>query len=218
MSTATTLYSSPGSQHCRRVLLLIKEADMDIEIRHVDVRPPGMGGENESDEFLALNPNGKVPVLTHGDDIVLTESNAIMYWLCENFDAGDLWPGTSEGRAEILMWQFWQAAQLTPAADGLMVEQMGKPMFGQTPDPDAVERLNTDCHRWLSVLDRNLADNEYITGNTLSCADLSIAAALMYTHAAQIPIAEHAHVAEWFQRIQARDSWQASQPPPMPMG
>ena len=67
MQQKPILFMSPGSHHSRRVMLLINEMGTDVEQRIVDVRPPGMGGENQQAEFLALNPAGKVPVLKDGD-------------------------------------------------------------------------------------------------------------------------------------------------------
>ena len=217
MAETLTLYSSPGSHHCRRVTLLIHEAGMDVELRHVDVRPPGMGGENESDAFLALNPNAKVPVLVDDAEAALTESNAIMIYLCERFRQSRFWPDDFQTRAKILSWQFWQASQFSPAADGLMAEHMMKPMFGAEPDKLRVEEFGSACRRWLSVLDQHLQGREFLVGDGLTCADLSVAAAMMYAHAADLPIPEFSHVANWLKHMQSRDSWHATQPPPMPL-
>lgn len=217
MSARPKLYTSPGSQHCRRVALLVHETGMEVDTRIVDVRPPGMGGENESEAFLALNPNGKVPVLTHGESFVLLESNAIMVWLCERHGDDAFWPADAEARAQVLAWQFWQSAQLSPTVDAMMGESMLKPMLGKEPDAAVLERLDGQFRRWASVLESRLGSSEYLLGDDLSCADLSVAAALMYTHAARLPVRDFAATSAWFERIRARPSWQATEPPPMPL-
>ena len=215
MSDKPLLHTSPGSQHCRRVALLVHEARMDIETKIVDVRPPGMGGENETPEFLALNPSGKVPVLTHGD-LTVFESNAIMLYLCELFDDTERLPADSMLRAEVLSWQFWQASHLSPTADALMVENMMKPMFGASPDGARLDDLNLEFQRWARVLDGRLANREFLVGEALTCADLSVVAALMYRHAAALPIDGHSHLSAWLDRLTSRRSWIDTEPPPMP--
>lgn len=215
MSNSLTLLSSPGSHHSRRVALLLSEMGVEVPNRIIDVRPPGMGGENERPEFLAINPNGKVPVLQDGD-FVLTESNAIMGYLADTLGPTDLWPAEPVPRATVAQWQFWQAAHLTPTADGFLIENLGKPMMGESPDPAVIERLTAEFARWAGVMEHVLNRSQYLALDRLTCADLSVAAALMYAGPAQIPVESHPVVAGWLARIQARDSWSATAPPPMP--
>lgn len=210
------LHQSPGSHHCRRVALLIHEMDLDVETEFVDVRPPGMGGQNETAEFLGLNPNAKVPVLQHGS-LVLTESNAIMNYLCSLGDQTSFLPDEAETRALVLAWQFWQAAHLSPTADGLMRENMMKPMLGKAPDKAIVIDLLSDFDRWAKVLEHRLQTGQYLVGDSVTCADLSVVSALMYQHAARLPVHDYPAVAAWVMRMQSRPSWKATEPPPMPM-
>ena len=207
---------SPGSHHSRRVLLLIQEMGIDVEEKIVGVRPPGMGGENESADFLALNPAGKVPVLQDGP-LTLTESNAIMTYLAETQGPTELWPSDPTHRAKISQWQFFQAAHISPNADGFLYENVVKPMMGQLVDTEAVEQLTQTFHRWCGVLSKTLDKADYLVGNKLSCADLSVACAFMYERAAQLPVADHQSVQAWLGRIHARDSWVATEPPLQPM-
>jgi glutathione S-transferase len=209
------LLASPGSHHSRRVLVLIRELGLDVEIKPVDVRPRGMGGDNASPDFLALNPNGKVPVLRDGD-LVLWESNAIMAYLADKHGPTPLWPKDLAKRAHVSKWQFWQGAHLSNAADGLMYEAFVKPMMKQTSDPAVLASLTSNFHRWCGVLDVALAQAPYLANGEFSCADISVAAALMYAKPVGMPVAEHPQVVAWLERIHARPSWIATEPPPMP--
>lgn len=216
MQDKPVLFMSPGSHHSRRVMLLIHEMDIEVEERIVGVRPPGMGGENESAEFLAINPAGKVPVLQHGN-LILTESNAIMMYLADTFGPTNLWPSDTVLRAQVAQWQFFQAAHISPTADGFLYENVVKPMTGHIADEMAVAQLTSSFNRWCRVLNQTLDGANYLVGNALSCADLSVACAFMYARAAQLPILEHAPVQSWLQRIQSRDSWMATEPPAHPI-
>lgn len=207
-----TLFSSPGSQHSRRVLVLIHELALDVDIETVDVRPPGMGGYNSSPEFLAINPNGKVPVLREGD-FVLWESNAIMWYLAECHGDTPLWPRDPQRKANVAKWQLWQAAHLSPAADGLMYEAFVRPMMKQQTDPAHLESLTKSFHRWCSVLDAALATSGGLLANeAFSCADIAAASALMYARMAKMPVDGYAHISAWLERVHARPSWQATEP------
>jgi glutathione S-transferase len=206
-----TIYISPGSHHSRRVTLLIHELGLDVELIKVDVRPPGMGGENSQPPFLAINPNGKVPVLREGD-FVLWESNAIMWYLAEGHGDTPLWPADRCARAQIAKWQVWQAAHLSAAADALMYEALVRPMLKQPPDQDKLTAATASLHRWAKVLDGALTATEYLTGGCVTCADLAVASALMYAPLANMPVGEHPPVRQWFERMCARPSWQATAP------
>ena len=214
MPDKTILFMSPGSHHSRRVRLLIHELGLDVEERPVGTLPRGMGGENEKPEFLAINPFGKVPVLQDGD-LIVAESNAIMYYLCEKHGPSTLWPAELPARAKIQSWQFAQAAHLSPVADGLLLENVVKPMLGKPSDAAIVSTLTDEFHRLAAVLDATLSNQPYLLGQDITCADLSIATALMYAPAAQIPVAEHAPLSAWLARIHARASWKTTEPPPM---
>ncbi|MCH9683407.1 MAG: glutathione S-transferase family protein [Deltaproteobacteria bacterium] len=209
------LLSSLGSQHARRVRVLAHELNLDIDIEEVMYGPQGFGGE-QRDQFLALNPNGKVPVLRHGD-MVLWESNAIMWYLAELHGDNPLWPSDRRERAQIAMWQVWQAAHVTPAADGLFYENRVKPMFlKQDPDSSQVEQHTQSFHRWMAVMEHYLENADYLALGRFTCADISISAALMQAESSRMPIGDHPRVQAWLERVQARPSWVETEPPPMP--
>lgn len=211
MHDKPNLLMSPGSHHARRVRMLIHEMDIEVEERVIGVRPPGMGGENETPEFLSINPAGKVPVLQDGD-LTIVESNAIMMYLAETQGPTDLWPADPRTRAQISQWQFFQAAHLSPTADGYLSENVVKPMIGKMPDARKLEELSAALKRWCRVLERALEGSDYLVGSTPTCADLSVTCAFMYERAAQIPISENKTVEAWLRRMQRRDSWIATEP------
>jgi glutathione S-transferase len=197
------------------VTILVHELALDVEVRPVDVRPPGMGGQNATPEFLALNPNGKVPVLRDGD-LVLWESSAIMWYLADKYGETPLWPRDVAGRARVAMWHLWQAAHLSPAADGLMYEALVRPMTGAPSDAAHMASLTKSFHRWCGVLEGALAKAPYVAGDAFTTADAAVATALMYASPARMPIEGYTNVLAWLARVHARPSWKATEPPPMP--
>ncbi len=209
------LLSSMGSQHARRVRVLVHELSLDIDMEEVQYGPEGFGGDDR-EGFLALNPNGKVPVLQHGE-LVLWESNAIMWYLADRHGDNPLWPSDPQPRAQVSAWQVWQAAHVTPAADGLFYENRVKPMFMKLePDAAHVQRCTDSFHRWMAVMEHYLQHDDYITLGRFTCADISIASALMHAESSRMPIGDHPKVAAWFDRVRLRPSWVATEAPSMP--
>src|SRR5262249_20566058 len=102
-------------------------------------------------------------------------------------------------------------------ADGLLYENVVKPMLGQQSDAALTRRLVENFHRSAQVLDRTLEDHDYLVGDHVTLADLSVVTAFMYARAAQIPVAEHRPFVAWMARLEARPSWKATEPPPMKM-
>jgi glutathione S-transferase len=94
----------------RKVEVFIKHFDLDVDIHQVNFREQ----ENKTDEFLAMNPMGKVPVLVDGD-LNLWESNAILTYLATMFPQTHALPTDPKGRADVDRWLHWQSSHLMPA-------------------------------------------------------------------------------------------------------
>ncbi len=188
---------------------------MELPTEEVPFGPQGFGGDAR-EAFLALNPNGKVPVLQHGD-VVLWESNTIMGYLADLHGETPLWPRDPLERAQVSMWQVWQAAHVTPAADGLFYENQVKPMFlRQESDAAMVAMYTESFHRWMGVMEHRLAGHEYLALDRFTCADIAVASALMHAQSSRMPLDDHPLVVAWFDRVRSRPSWVATDPPPMP--
>src|SRR4051812_46471375 len=98
------LYNSPGSPNALRSRAVAFELGLDPEIVNVNIG----GGENRTPEYLAINPNGKVPVLVDGD-VVIWESRAINAYLASKYQKDDLYPTDPVRRAMVDQWSYWQA-------------------------------------------------------------------------------------------------------------
>ena len=167
--------------------------------------------EHRADEFLRINPNGKVPVLDD-DGFVLWESYAIMQYLAERTPGQALYPTERRARADVNRWLFWCAAQLSIAVGTISREKISKQMVGGTGGPDLAqvargEALFTDAAH---VLDDHLAGRTWITQDRVTLADFAIAAPLMHATAAALPLGGHRRVEDWFARVQELDAWKLS--------
>ncbi len=150
-------------------LLFLEEAGIDYEIRPVNISK----GEQFAPEFLKISPNNRIPAIVDhdpedgGGPLAQFESGAILQYLAEK--TGKFLPEDARGRAEVLQWLNWQMGGVGP-------------MFGQylhfvdyAPEDIAYakERYTREAERLLGVLDKRLADREYIAG-AYSIADMAI--------------------------------------------
>src|SRR4051812_8751518 len=100
------LYTFPIAPNARKVHAVIEHLGLkDIEIHLVDLTKGGQ----QSPEYLALNPMGRVPTLVDGD-LVLWESNAVCEYLCDLQGDTSLFPRDARVRADISRWLYWQAS------------------------------------------------------------------------------------------------------------
>lgn len=203
------LYGFPLSPFVRKVLLAASWLGIELEMQNLDL----FAGEAKTPEFLRLNPQGKVPTLVDGD-FSLWESNAIVQYLAERAPNSALLPADARGRADVLRWQFWESTTWAPACMAYVYEHLLKPKLGQgETDPDKLQRADEKFHPAAKLLDEHLAGQNWLVGDAVSLADLSVAPMLMYAEKAQYPLAGYAHLAAWFEKIQQLPAWQATEPP-----
>ena len=113
-------------------------------------------GENKSEDFLAHNPNGKVPTLVDGETSVW-EGYAIMHYLADKAGS-DFGPQNSAEATETLRWMAWDLCHFSRHAGRLLWENWAKPAFDMgDPDPAEIEEATGFFHRFAAVLDDHLA-------------------------------------------------------------
>jgi glutathione S-transferase len=125
-------------------------------------------GEQKLPEFLALNPNGRIPAIVDRDagDFPIFESGAIMIYLAEK--TGRLMPIDAKGRSEVIQWLMFQMGGLGPMMGQANV------FFRYFPEkiPAAIDRYQNEGRRLFEVLDTRLRDNEWLAGD-YSIADIA---------------------------------------------
>jgi glutathione S-transferase len=197
------LYHHPMSSNARRAVMTAIHLGVNHERVLVDLAK----GEQKTPEYLAKNPNGRVPTLDV-DGFYLTESHAIMQFLADRTPGQTVFPREPIPRADVTRWMFWNAHHWAPAVAVLGFENMVKRFRGMgDADPREVQRgeaLITQCAR---VLDAHLADRTWIAQGQLTLADIAIATPLMATVPAKLPVTEYAHLQRWFARVRELDAW-----------
>jgi glutathione S-transferase len=185
----------------RKACVVAKYLNSPVEFVHVDLRK----GENRTPEFLALNPNGKVPVLeTAGGS--LWESNAIMCYLARIAES-DLWPN-DDRQIEVMRWLSWDSQHFTRHAGSLYFQHIIKPAFGMGgPDRAVVEEATSFVKRFAAVLNDHLRGRAYLVGGGLTVADFAVAITLPYAERARIPLAGFREIERWHGRLSELPAW-----------
>ena len=200
------LYYNPLSPNVRRVRLTAAVLGLELEERLLDFSK----GEHKNPEYLALNPNGAVPTLVDGD-FVLTESRSIMQYLASKKPESGLLPKDEQARADVTRWQFWDSSHFSPQLGTLAFEKMIKGMMGLgEPDATKVAEALTNFRRFAAVLEKRLQGKQYVVGNTLTVADLTLASSLMYAKQVEAPLSEFPNIQAWLSPIMALDGWKKS--------
>src|SRR5215831_6039883 len=142
------LYSHPVSTNARKARLTALHLGIALEEKMVDLK----NGEQRTPEFLALNPNGKVPVLDD-DGFVLWESNAICQYLAAQVPGNSLLPADARGRAEINRWASWELAHMGQAVVKVAYQKFIKQRLGLgEPDAAIVKQGEEEYARFGAVL------------------------------------------------------------------
>lgn len=193
------LYSNPFSNNVRRVRVLIEELGLDVEVVKVELAK----GEQLTPEFLAINPNGKVPVLVDGDQKIW-ESTAIMHYLAR----GTAFEPKGADLIEVIRWQSWDLAHFGPNMLKVAWERVVKPMRGAEPDQAVIDSGIENLKRFLPVLDGALEGRDFLVGESLSLADISIATNVALAAPASIDLEPYANIRRWYAGVADRPSMQ----------
>ena len=188
-----TLYDYLPSQNGYKIRLLLNQLGREYRTEIVSI----FEGGGQRPEYLAINPTGAVPAIRLDDGRVLSESNAILFYLAEGTD---YLPADPFDRAKVLQWMSFEADYIQPTAGSLRYWTL----TGKLPRrPRAmVEGKREGALKALAALDRELAGRDFILGERYTIADISLFA---YTHVARdadLPLDDFSNVIAWIGRIQ----------------
>ena len=188
------LYTSP-TPNGYKVSIMLEETGLDYSVHPIDLGKQ----EQKQPEFLAMNPNGRIPVIVDhdNDDFVVFESGAILLYLAEK--TGKLMPLEDKARSEVIQWLMFQMGGVGP----MMGQANVFFRYFDEKIPAAIHRYQHESLRLLTVLDHRLAGREYI------CDEYSIADIAVFPWAAThqwsgLDIKGLNHLQAWLERLVAR--------------
>ena len=189
------VYGDSRSGNCYKIKLLCSQLGIAYEWREVDI----LAGDTRTAEFLAMNANGKIPLLALPDGRYLAESNAILVYLA---DGSGLAGSDRFSRAAVLQWMFFEQYSHEPniATSRFIIQYLGNP-----PDRRAaLEEKRLGGYKALDVMEQQLGNNTFIAGSEYSIADIAL---YVYTHVADeggFDLTDYPAIRAWLDRVRAR--------------
>jgi glutathione S-transferase len=193
-----TLLDYGPSANCLKVRVLLRQLEVEFAREPVDI----FAGASRTDEYLAFNPAGRTPALRLDGGDVLAESDAILLYLAEGTT---FLPEDRVLRAHVHRWLFFEQNLLEP--------NVGTARFWhltgrQAQQPEAFAQRLQAGKDALAVLERGLADREFLVADTYSVADIALYA---YTHVAGeagIDLVDYPAIGPWLGRVEATDGFE----------
>ncbi|MEE4147818.1 glutathione binding-like protein [Pseudomonas viridiflava] len=185
-----------------KISLFLEESGLAYKVFPVNI------GKNEQFEpdFLKIAPNNRIPAIVDHDPadggapLSLFESGAILLYLAEK--TGRFIPSDLRGRQEVSQWLFWQMGGLGPMAG----QNHHFNRFAKEKIPYAIERYVNETARLYGVLDKRLADRDFVAGSEYSIADMAIYPWVVPHTYQQQDLNDFPHLKRWFESIANRDA------------
>jgi glutathione S-transferase len=188
----TTLYDYLDSGNSYKVRLLMSHLQLPYRRVQLEI----FHGASRTPEFLAKNPNGRIPTLELDDGTFLAESNAIMWYLAENTPYV---PQDRLGRAQALQWMFFEQYSHEPFV--AVARSLMRHHAPDSPRRAELPNCRTKGHQALAVMERHLAKRSFFVNERYSIADIALYA---YTHVAPdggIELVSYPNVLAWIGRV-----------------
>jgi glutathione S-transferase len=189
------------SSNVQKVVWLCEEIDIPFERTDVG----GSFGGNNTPEYLAINPNARVPTIDD-DGFVLWESNACLRYLAEKHGQGTpVWPDDIQDRASAGRWMDWTATTLAPAHGPVFVGLIRTPEDKR--NPDAIAKGRDEYSKAIAVLDWWFADHEWLSGDDFGFGDIPAAPFVFRWFGLPIEREDYPNVKRWYDAIAARPAF-----------
>ena len=188
------LYSSP-TPNGWKVAMALEELNQPYKVNYIDLA----AGDQHKPEFLAMNPNGRIPVIVDrdADDLVIFDSNAILFYLAEK--TGKLLPKKGAARAEVIQWLMFQASGIGP----MQGQAVAFERYFPEDVPAAKKRYHNETRRLYEVLDTQLADRKWLA-KEFSIADISNWSWIRSHRWARVPTEGLPNLERWMQQLRGR--------------
>ena len=186
-----TIFGDPTSGNCLKVRWVAERLGLDYVWRDVDV----LAGQTRTPEFLEINPAGQVPCLVRQDGRMLAQSNAIIVHIAQG---SELIPEDAFDQAKMLEWMFWEQYSHEPY---IAVRRFRK-AYQNLPDSEIDPDLLAKGRRALGVMEMRLMARDFIVGDALTLADVSLVAYTRLADEGGFDLSEFPQVRAWVGRVE----------------
>ncbi len=190
-----TLYGHPLSGNAYKVKLLLHQLPVSYNEVEVDI----FSGEHKKDEFAALNPNCKIPILKDGD-FVIWESNAILFYLGKKFAPNPYLPEDAESFGIVSQWTIFGKTTIDP--NFAVARYFKKFLSQERVPPGAMKKLHEQGSAALSVLENRLSDKEFLCGD-YTIADMACYPYIMLCGEGGFSLESYPSVRKWCRNVES---------------
>ena len=192
------IYGDIQSGNCYKIKLLCSLLAIEHDWVHVDI----MAGDTSRAEFLQKNPNGQIPLLELEDGRCLSESNAILNFLAAG---SELLPLDSFKLAKVQQWQFFEQYSHEPyiAVARFIAKYLGLPEERKAE----YEAKQAGGHKALAVMEQQLSTSPYLSGDSLTTADISLYGYTHVAHEGGFDLDVYPSIVAWIGRIKGRQNY-----------
>ncbi len=187
MTNKPKLYGISNSR-ALRAIWGIEEVGIDYE--HIQVN---YGADSKSDDYLEVNPNGRIPALVDGD-LTLVESMAINLYLTKRYGS-ILYPSNPQDEAHAWQWSVWAISEIEPLQMQMVIQLLFMPQ--EKRDAKVIERARKGLQRPLKVLNAALANRAFLLGDVFTVADLNVASVMYLFKSIEVDCSDYLHVTRW---------------------
>jgi glutathione S-transferase len=195
VSEAVTVYGMKASGNCYKLQLLLEHLQRAYRWVEVD----SVNGQTRTPQFLAKNPNGKVPLLELPDGRRLAESNAILCFLA---DGSRYLPAEAWRRAQVLQWLFFEQYSHEPYV--AVARFVARWLPADHPRQAELPKLRERGHQALAVMETTLARQDFLVDCGYSIADIALYAYTHESHVGGIALDDYPAIRAWLARIEAQ--------------
>jgi glutathione S-transferase len=192
------IYGSPRTS-AGRCFWCLEEVGASYDKVDVDMR----AGKHKEADYLAINPNGKIPALVDGD-YSLWESMAINSYLAAEYKP-ELLGETAKEKGLVNQWTTWSIAELQPPVIDIFIQMVFVPEDKR--DHGVIERAQKKLPEMMSILDDALKGKEMLVSNQFSLADLNTASVVMISEAIKFGLSEYSEIKRWMGTLGERPAF-----------
>ena len=188
------------SGNCYKIKLALKQLSWPYEWNHVNI----LEGESRTPVFLAMNSNGRVPILETAEGVVLAESNAILHYVA---DDSVLLPTDRLLHAQVLQWMFFEQYSHEPyiATARYIVRYLGRPANRE----ETLQQKMAPGYAALAVMESHLQSRSFFVGEQYTIADIALYAYTHVAHEGGFDLAAYPAVRSWLARVKSEPRYVA---------
>jgi glutathione S-transferase len=196
----TTIYGVSGSRAIRSLWAI---EEVGLEYTHVATH---FFKDSKTDDYLSVNPNGRIPALVDGD-VTLFESMAINLYLTKKY-APALYPVSEGEQAKAIQWSVWAISEIEPQQMQIVIQKI---FNRDNIDQSTIDSATGNLQRPLAVLNEHLADREYLLGDSFTVADLNVSGVMLLMQMIEFDLSAYPNINNWTERCYSRDALKRAQ-------